>query len=140
MPVDRVRTKGIVDLKLDKDGKLEVPIDFAKAGWYAAGPTPGESGRHRGPCGQQVRSRGVLPSGVPEEGGRSGHSAAWSARRHDSWWTAPRATPRLPSRQQPSLATPREPRRSFASSRGGAFDESTRHYVDSIVAFAHLIA
>ncbi|MEO6412099.1 MAG: sortase, partial [Pedococcus sp.] len=44
IPSIGVNTKGIVDLKLDRNGKLQAPTDFAKAGWYANGPTPGEFG------------------------------------------------------------------------------------------------
>ncbi|MEO6412440.1 MAG: hypothetical protein ABIO48_07610 [Pedococcus sp.] len=35
---------GIVALKLDKNGRPEPSTDFAKAGWYGGGPTPGEFG------------------------------------------------------------------------------------------------
>ena len=34
----------LVDLGLDANGKLTAPADFQKAGWFAAGPTPGEAG------------------------------------------------------------------------------------------------
>lgn len=34
----------LVSLGLTPDGSLEVPRDFAKAGWYAGGPKPGETG------------------------------------------------------------------------------------------------
>ena len=34
----------LVRLGLAADGSLEVPTDFARAGWYTAGPRPGESG------------------------------------------------------------------------------------------------
>ena len=37
-------TRGLVDLGLDDKGQLEAPETFQRAGWYAAGPTPGEFG------------------------------------------------------------------------------------------------
>ncbi len=44
IPSIKVATKGLVDLRLDDKGQLEAPKDFQQAGWYAAGPTPGEFG------------------------------------------------------------------------------------------------
>lgn len=34
----------LVQLGLNPDGSLEVPADFAVAGWYAPGPSPGQQG------------------------------------------------------------------------------------------------
>lgn len=34
----------LVQLGLNPDGSLEVPADFAVAGWYALGPSPGQQG------------------------------------------------------------------------------------------------
>lgn len=33
----------LVDLGLNADGSLQVPSDFAKAGWYSGGPYPGDA-------------------------------------------------------------------------------------------------
>lgn len=37
-------SSSLVDLGLNGDGTLEVPVDFAKAGWYKDGPFPGDPG------------------------------------------------------------------------------------------------
>jgi LPXTG-site transpeptidase (sortase) family protein len=37
-------SSSLVPLGLAADGSLEVPTDFALAGWYTGGPRPGESG------------------------------------------------------------------------------------------------
>jgi LPXTG-site transpeptidase (sortase) family protein len=34
----------LIGLGLAVDGSMEVPPDFARAGWYTGGPRPGESG------------------------------------------------------------------------------------------------
>lgn len=39
----KVRTR-LVDLVLDANGTLTAPTDYQTAGWFAAGPTPGEAG------------------------------------------------------------------------------------------------
>lgn len=37
-------TSSLVELGLNSDGTLQVPDDFAKAGWYTGGPFPGDPG------------------------------------------------------------------------------------------------
>jgi sortase (surface protein transpeptidase) len=37
-------TAPIGPLGLNRDGTLEVPADFSRAGWYTGRPTPGETG------------------------------------------------------------------------------------------------
>ena len=37
-------TSPLVQLGLNLDGTLEVPVDFATAGWYSGGPVPGAKG------------------------------------------------------------------------------------------------
>lgn len=34
----------LVDLRLERDGALQVPVDYARAGWYRDGPYPGDAG------------------------------------------------------------------------------------------------
>lgn len=44
IPAIDLVTPPLVDLGLDPDGGLEVPVDFARAGWYAASAVPGNPG------------------------------------------------------------------------------------------------
>lgn len=44
IPVISVRSS-LVGLRLNGDGTLQVPTDFARAGWYSQGSMPGEAGR-----------------------------------------------------------------------------------------------
>jgi hypothetical protein len=37
-------TSDLVDLQMGADGKLQAPTDFGTAGWFAAGPQPGQPG------------------------------------------------------------------------------------------------
>ena len=43
IPAIRVATS-LVRLGRERDGSMQVPVDFARAGWFAEGPTPGEVG------------------------------------------------------------------------------------------------
>ncbi|KRF29273.1 hypothetical protein ASG91_05185 [Phycicoccus sp. Soil802] len=140
IPSIGVNTKGIVDLKLDKNGKLEAPQDFQKAGWYANGPTPGEFGP--AVIGAHVDSKsgpavfyrlGSLKKGAQVSVVRKDGSTAR--------FVIDRVA-RYPKNAFPT-ATVYGDTNGRAELRlitcGGAFDQSTGHYVDNIVAFAHLI-
>lgn len=139
IPSIGVRTKGIVKLGLDKDGKLEAPTDFAKAGWYAAGPTPGEFGP--AVIGAHVDSKsgpavfyrlGSLKKGaevsVTREDGSTAHFTVDRVARY-SKDNFPTATVYGDTKGRAELRL---------ITCGGAFDHATGHYVDNIVAFAHL--
>lgn len=139
IPSIGVRTKGIVDLGLDENGKLEAPTDFAKAGWYAAGPTPGEFGPSV--IGAHVDSKsgpavfyrlGSLKKGAEVSVVRKdGSTARFVVDRVARYAKADFPTSTVygdtKGRAELRLIT-----------CGGAFDQSTGHYVDNIVAFAHL--
>ena len=139
IPSIGVRTTGIVDLKVDKNGKLEAPGDFAKAGWYAAGPTPGEFGP--AVIGAHVDSKsgpavfyrlGSLKKGAKVSVlRRDGSTARFVVDRVARYSKADFPTTTVygdtKGRAELRLIT-----------CGGAFDQSTGHYVDNIVAFAHL--
>jgi hypothetical protein len=43
VPAIGVRSR-LVGLRLDEDGALEAPEDFARAGWFVDGPQPGQAG------------------------------------------------------------------------------------------------
>ncbi|WP_082590212.1 class F sortase [Phycicoccus sp. Soil748] len=139
IPSIGVGTKGIVDLALDKDGKLQAPTDFAKAGWYAAGPTPGEFGP--AVIGAHVDSKsgpavfyrlGALRKGAQVSVHRKdGSTARFVVDRVARYSKADFPTAMVygdtKGRAELRLIT-----------CGGAFDHATGHYVDNIVAFAHL--
>lgn len=139
IPSIGVRTKGIVDLQLDKNGKLEAPRDFDRAGWYAAGPTPGEFGPSV--IGAHVDSKagpavfyrlGALKKGAEVVVSRKDGSTARFvvdrvARYSKSSFPTTQVYADTKGRAELRLIT-----------CGGAFDQSTGHYVDNIVAFAHL--
>jgi len=44
VPAIGVRS-GLVGLRLNTDGSLQVPTDYAQAGWYSQGPAPGDVGQ-----------------------------------------------------------------------------------------------
>jgi len=44
VPAIAVRSS-LVGLRLNNDGSLQVPTDYAQAGWYAQGPAPGDVGQ-----------------------------------------------------------------------------------------------
>jgi hypothetical protein len=139
IPSIGVNTKGIVDLTLDKNGKLQAPTDFAKAGWYAGGPTPGEFGP--AVIGAHVDSKsgpavfyrlGSLKKGasvsiVREDGSTARFVVDRVARYSKADFPTSTVYGDTRGRAELRLIT-----------CGGAFDQSTGHYVDNIVAFAHL--
>ena len=141
IPSIGVKTKGIVDLTLDKNGKLQAPTDFAKAGWYAAGPTPGEFGP--AVIGAHVDSKsgpavfyrlgslkkGAMVSVVREDGSTARFVVDRVARYSKTDFPTSTVYGDTQGRAELRLIT-----------CGGAFDRSTGHYVDNIVAFAHLTA
>ena len=139
IPSIGVRTKGIVDLGIDKSGKLEAPTDFAKAGWWADGPTPGEFGP--AVIGAHVDSKsgpavfyrlGSLKKGaevsvVRKDGSTARFVVDRVARYSKADFPTSIVYGDTKGRAELRLIT-----------CGGAFDQSTGHYVDNIVAFAHL--
>jgi sortase (surface protein transpeptidase) len=139
IPSIGVNTTGIVDLHLDKTGKLEAPTDFAKAGWYANGPTPGEFGP--AVIGAHVDSKsgpavffrlGSLKKGAQVSVLRKdGSTARFVVDRVARYSKAafPTATVYGDTKGRAELRL---------ITCGGAFDHSTGHYVDNIVAFGHL--
>jgi len=141
IPSIDVNIKGIIDLGLDKNGKLQAPTDFAKAGWYAAGPTPGEFGP--AVIGAHVDSKsgpaafyrlGSLKKGaevsVVRNDGSTAHFVVDRVARYAKA-DFPTATVYGDTKGRAELRL---------ITCGGAFDQATGHYVDNIVAFAHLEA
>ena len=139
IPSIKVNARGIVDLRLDKSGKLQAPADFAKAGWYVGGPTPGEFGP--AVIGAHVDSKSG--PAVFYRLGSLKKGAAVSVIRKDGS-TARFVVDRVArySKANFPTATVYGDTKGRAELRlitcGGAFDQATGHYVDNIVAFAHL--
>ncbi len=140
IPSIKLTTKGLVDLELDEKGELEAPKDFQQAGWYAAGPTPGEFGpsviaahvdSHLGPA--VFYRLGSLTKGakVMVER-RDGSTATFVVDRVERY---PKA--RFPTSEVYADTGGRAELRLITC--GGDIDRQTGHYVDNVVAYAHLV-
>ncbi len=141
IPSIKLATKGLVDLGLDVRGQLEAPKDFQQAGWYAGGPTPGEFGpsviaahvdSHLGPA--VFYRLGALKKGAQVMVERKdGSTATFVVDRVE----------RYPKEQFPTSKV-------YADTGGraelrlitcgGDIDPRSGHYVDNVVAYAHLVA
>lgn len=134
-------TKGLIDLGLDDKGELEAPKDFQQAGWYAAGPTPGEFGpsviaahvdSHLGPA--VFYRLGSLKRGakvVVER--KDGTTATFVVDRVERY---PKA--QFPTSEVYADTGGRAELRLITC--GGDIDRQSGHYVDNVVAYAHLVA
>jgi len=140
IPSIAVSTRNIVDLGLTADGHLDVPKDFSSVGWYTKGPSPGQLGptilsghvdSHNGPA-IFYRLGALRPGARVNIARKDGSTATFIIDRIQ----------RFPKNHFPTAqvygATNRAELRLITC--GGSFDPKTGHYVDNIVAFAHLIA
>jgi hypothetical protein len=140
IPSIGVDTKGLVSLRLDSSGKLQAPTDFDRAGWYAGGPTPGEFGP--AVIGAHVDSK-AGPAVFYELGSLRKGAKVMVARKDGSTATfvvdrvARYSKADFPTRTVYGDTGGRAELRLITC--GGAFDQATGHYVDNIVAFAHLV-
>jgi len=138
IPSIEVHSTHLEALTVGADGALTAPQDFATPGWYTGGPTPGQLGpavigghvdSTKGPAvfyrlGQlQPRATIVVI--------RRDHTAATFL--VDRVARYPKAA--FPTQTVYGTTTPPEIR---LITCGGAFDATTGHYVDNIVAFGHL--
>jgi hypothetical protein len=140
IPSINLTTKGLVDLRLDDKGELEAPKDFQQAGWYAAGPTPGEFGpsviaahvdSHLGPA--VFYRLGALKKGatvVVER--KDGSTATFVVDRVKRY---PKAA--FPTSEVYADTGGRAELRLITC--GGDIDPQSGHYVDNVVAYAHLV-
>ena len=140
IPSIKLTTKGLVDLELDEKGELEAPKDFQQAGWYAAGP---DSRRvrpvsHRRPRRQPPRPGRLLPSRLPQKGAKvmverkDGSTATFVVDRVERY---PKA--RFPTSEVYADTGGRAELRLITC--GGDIDRRSGHYVDNVVAYAHLV-
>jgi Sortase domain len=140
IPSINVSTKNIVDLGLTTDGSLAAPKDFSSVGWYSKGPSPGQLGptilsghvdSHNGPA-IFYRLGALKPGARVNVARKDGSTATFTIDRIQ----------RFPKNKFPTAqvygATNRAELRLITC--GGSFDPKTGHYVDNVVAFAHLVA
>jgi hypothetical protein len=136
-----VHTSTFVDLGRGRDGSIEVPRNFAAAGFYTLGPTPGQFGpaviaghvdSHEGPA--VFYRLGALKAGATVSvGRRDGTTARFVVDRVAAY---PKA--QFPTTEVYGNTTSRAELRLITC--GGLFDDRSGHYVDNVVAFAHLVS
>jgi hypothetical protein len=141
IPSIGVSTTDLLGLGTNTDGSLEVPKDFARAGWWTPGPTPGQFGpaviaghvdSRRGPA--VFYRLGELRKGDAVRVVRAdGRSARFTVDRVERY-----AKDDFPTARVYGNTTNRAELRLITC--GGDFDRRTGHYVDNVVAFAHLVA
>ena len=136
-----VHTTKLVPLAYAKDGALEVPRDFDRAGWFTPGPTPGQfgpaviAGHVDSTTGPAVFYRlGALKPGATVTVGRQdGSMATFVVDKVERY-----AKDQFPRSKLYGNTTNRAELRLITC--GGRFDQATGHYRDNIVAYAHLTA
>jgi sortase (surface protein transpeptidase) len=140
IPSIDVSSPALVDLGKQADGSLEVPVDPADPGWFSPGPAPGQfgpaviAGHVDGGGGPGVFYRlGELRPGaevaVTREDGSVARFVVDKVERY--------AKDRFPTAAVYGDSTHRAELRLITC--GGAFDDETGHYVDNVVAYAHLL-
>ena len=141
IPSIGVHTSTFVDLGRAVDGSIEVPTDFAAVGFYTPGPTPGQFGpaviaghvdSHQGPA-VFYRLGALKPGARIGVGREDGSTATFVVDKVASYSKA-----RFPTAEVYGNTTSRAELRLITC--GGSFDDHTGHYVDNVVAFAHLVS
>lgn len=128
----------VVRLGLNPDGTLQVPANFDEAGWWSGGTVPGEPGpavivghidSKAGPA-VFYRLRELRPGDVATVQGAGGSVAKFVVRHAEQ----------VAKREFPTKRVygglPNAALRLITC--GGAFDETSGHYVDNLVVYAHL--
>ncbi len=134
-----VHSPKLVDLAYAQGGALEVPKDFDLPGWFSPGPTPGQfgpaviAGHVDSKAGPAVFYRlGALKPGASIKVGRAdGTTATFTVDRVQRY-----PKDRFPTAQVYGNTTNRAELRLITC--GGTFDSKTGHYLDNVVAYAHL--
>lgn len=132
-------TSPLIQLGLNSDATLEVPVDFYTAGWFNKGPRPGEPGAaviaghvdsYEGPA---VFSRLTLlrPGDRVEVTNSNGSKSIFSVRRIDRY---PKAY--FPTEQVYGRTAASELR---LITCGGPFDRKNGSYRDNVVVYANLV-
>jgi len=141
IPSIDVHSTDLVPLSVGADGVLPAPTDYQAPGWYTGGPTPGQlgpaviAGHVDGPDGPAIFYRlGELTAGAEVTVTREDGTAA----RFTIDSVASYAKAEFPTSLVYGNTTNRAELRLITC--GGAFNRTTGHYVDNIIAFGHLIA
>ena len=140
IPSIGVRASAVVNLGKDPNGDLQVPTDFATPGWFADGPAPGQygpaviAGHVDSTKGPAIFYRlGALRRGAVVMVSRAdGRITRFSVDKVERY-----AKNRFPTVAVYGDTTHRSELRLITC--GGTFDRSTGHYLDNVVAYAHLV-
>ncbi|MBK1784406.1 class F sortase [Prauserella sp. ASG 168] len=136
IPSIGVRTGEVIDLGLEPDGALEVPTDAATAGWYVESPTPGEVGPsiiaghvdYANVPGVFYRLHELQPGEQLTVHREDGTSVVYTVDRVERYAKAEFPTEEVYGNTDgPELRL---------ITCGGAFDDSTGHYLDNVIAYA----
>ncbi|CAN5308408.1 class F sortase [soil metagenome] len=139
IPSIGVHTTGLVPLSVGADGVLPPPVDFATAGYYTGGPTPGQLGpaviaahvdSTTGPA-VFYRLGELSPGALVQVTRQDGSVATFTI---DT--VARYAKADFPTDLVYGSSTGRAEIRLITC--GGAFDRTSGHYVDNVIAFGHL--
>jgi hypothetical protein len=129
----------LIDLGLNLDGTLEVPVDFGVAGWWKRGPRPGDPG----PAVITGHLDSTKGPGVFAKLGRVKPSDEVTVRRNDGTKLTFIVTriDRYPKRAFPTrtVYTGTDAPELRIITCGGNFDKSAASYKDNIVVFAKLV-
>lgn len=139
IPSIGVHTTNLVPLSVGADGVLPPPTDYATAGYYTGGPTPGQLGAAviaahvDGKNGPAVfyRLGELAPGALVHVTRQDGTVATFTI---DTVARYPKA--QFPTQLVYGSATSRAEIRLITC--GGAYDRTTGHYVDNVIAFGHL--
>jgi sortase (surface protein transpeptidase) len=140
IPSIGVSSPSLVDLGKQADGTLEVPVDPADPGWFSPGPAPGQfgpaviAGHVDGGGGPGIFYRlGELRAGAQVEVTREdGSVTRFVVDKVERY-----AKNAFPTAAVYGDSTHRSELRLITC--GGDFDDQTGHYVDNVVAYAHLV-
>lgn len=139
IPSIGVRSAAFVGLGKSADGSLEVPVDFGRPGWFKDGPAPGQFGpsviaghvdSKNGP-GIFYRLGALRPGATIVVRRADDISARFTVDKVERY-----AKNRFPTVEVYGDTTHRAELRLITC--GGNFDARTGHYLDNIVAYAHL--
>ncbi len=140
IPSIGVRSAAFVGLGKQPDGSLEVPADFGRPGWFTEGPAPGQFGpaiiaghvdSKNGP-GLFYRLGALRPGAVVVVRRADGLPARFTVDKVERY-----AKSHFPTVAVYGDANHRSELRLITC--GGNFDAQTGHYLDNIVAYAHLV-
>ena len=140
IPSIGVRSAAFVGLGKQPDGSLEVPADFGRPGWFTDGPAPGQFGpaviaghvdSKNGP-GLFYRLGALRPGAIVVVRRADGVPARFTVDKVERY-----AKNRFPTVAVYGDANHRSELRLITC--GGNFDSSTGHYLDNVVAYAHLV-